>query len=147
MIGQTNIDIHLRKAILLDDSLAWIDAHTKEVKEDILNLIRTEQLEEEGIDSNEDIIGYYSYLTEVLSGGKKRMGDPYTLKDTGAFFRSMFIKVLSDSIIVDADYAKMEDQNWWSIDILGLTEDNLELYAEMVKKNFILYARRVLELD
>lgn len=147
MIGNTNIDIHLKKAVLLDDSIAWIDAHSDEVKEEILNLIRDEQLMEEGVDANNDIIGTYSYLTEVLSGGRKRMGDPYNLNDTGAFFRSMFIKVLSDSILIDADSAKMEDQNWWSVDILGLTEENLDTYAKMVKENFILYARRVLELD
>ena len=147
MIGNTDIDTHLKKAVLLDDSIAWIDAHSDEVKEEILNLIRNEQLMEEGIDANDDIIGYYSYLTEVLSGGRKRMGDPYNLNDTGAFFRSMFIKVLSDSILIDADSAKMEDQNWWSVDILGLTEENLDIYATMVKENFILYARRVLELD
>lgn len=147
MIGNTNIDIHLKKAVLLDDSIAWIDAHSDEVKEEILNLIRDEQLMEEGVDANNDIIGTYSYLTEVLSGGRKRMGDPYNLNDTGAFFRSMFIKVLSDSILIDADSAKMEDQNWWSVDILGLTEENLDIYAKMVKENFILYARRVLELD
>ena len=147
MIGNTDIDIHLKKAVLLDDSIAWIDAHSDEVKEEILNLIRDEQLMEEGVDANDDIIGTYSYLTEVLSGGRKRMGDPYNLNDTGAFFRSMFIKVLSDSILIDADSAKMEDQNWWSVDILGLTEENLDIYAKMVKENFILYARRVLELD
>jgi hypothetical protein len=147
MIGNTDIDIHLKKAVLLDDSIAWIDAHSDEVKEEILNLIRNEQLMEEGVDANDDIIGTYSYLTEVLSGGRKRMGDPYNLNDTGAFFRSMFIKVLSDSILIDADSAKMEDQNWWSVDILGLTEENLDIYATMVKENFILYARRVLELD
>ena len=147
MIGNTNIDIHLKKAVLLDDSIAWIDAHSDEVKEKILNLIRDEQLMEEGVDANNDIIGTYSYLTEVLSGGRKRMGDPYNLNDTGAFFRSMFIKVLSDSILIDADSAKMEDQNWWSVDILGLTEENLDIYATMVKENFILYARRVLDLD
>lgn len=147
MIGQTEIDEHLKRAVLLDDSIAWFDAHTDEVKKDILNMIRQDQLLDEGVDSNNEIIGTYSYLTEVLSGGEKRMGDPYTLKDTGAFFRSMFIKVLNDSIYIDADYAKMEDQNWWSVDILGLTEENLEKYAEMVKKNFILYARRVLELN
>lgn len=147
MIGNTDIDTHLKKAVLLDDSIAWIDAHSDEVKEEILNLIRNEQLMEEGVDANDDIIGTYSYLTEVLSGGRKRMGDPYNLNDTGAFFRSMFIKVLSDSILIDADSAKMEDQNWWSVDILGLTEENLDIYATMVKENFILYARRVLELD
>jgi len=147
MIGKTNIDEHLKRALLLDDSIAWIDSHTAEVKKSILNMIRQDQLLDEGVDSNNEIIGTYSYLTEVLSGGEKRMGDPYNLKDTGAFFSSMFIKVLNDSIIIDADYQKMEDQNWWSTDILGLTEENLELYAEMVKKNFILYARRVLELN
>ncbi len=147
MIGQTEIDEHLKRAVLLDDSIAWFDAHTEEVKQDILNMIRQDQLLDEGVDSNDEIIGTYSYLTEVLSGGEKRMGDPYTLKDTGAFFRSMFIKVLNDSIYIDADYAKMQDQNWWSIDILGLTEENLDKYAEMVKKNFILYARRILELN
>lgn len=147
MIGQTKIDEHLRKAVLLDDSIAWFDAHTDELKEAILNMIRQDQLVEEGVDSNDEIIGYYSYLTEVMTDGRKRMGDPYNLKDTGAFFRSMFVKVLNDSILIDADYEKMEDQNWWSIDILGLTEENLEIYAEMVKKNYILYARRVLELN
>ncbi len=147
MIGQTKIDEHLRKAVLLDDSIAWFDAHTDELKEAILNMIRQDQLVEEGVDSNDEIIGYYSYLTEVMTNGRKRMGDPYNLKDTGAFFRSMFVKVLNDSILIDADYEKMEDQNWWSIDILGLTEENLEIYAEMVKKNYILYARRVLELN
>tara|TARA_R100000951_G_scaffold14390_1_gene11306 strand:+ start:748 stop:1191 length:444 start_codon:yes stop_codon:yes gene_type:complete len=147
MIGQTEIDEHLKKALLLDDSIAWLDSHTNEVKKMILDYIRNDQLFDEGIDSNEQIIGTYSYWTEVLSNGKKRMGEPYTLKDTGQFYRSMYVKVLNDSILIDADYTKMEDKNWWSIDILGLTEENLEKYAEMVKKNFILYARRVLELD
>ena len=147
MIGQTKIDEHLKKAVLLDDSIAWFDAHTDELKLTILNLIRQDQLVEEGVDANEEIIGYYSYLTEVITNGEKKMGEPYNLKDTGAFFRSMFVKVLNDSIYIDADYEKMEDQNWWSIDILGLTEDNLEIYAEMVKENFILYARRILELN
>ena len=147
MIGQTKIDEHLKKAVLLDDSIAWFDAHTDELKLTILNLIRQDQLVEEGVDANEEIIGYYSYLTEVMTDGRKKMGEPYNLKDTGAFFRSMFVKVLNDSIYIDADYEKMEDQNWWSIDILGLTEDNLEIYAEMVKENFILYARRILELN
>lgn len=147
MIGQTEIDEHLKKALLLDDSIAWLDSHTNEVKKMILDYIRNDQLFDEGIDSNEQIIGTYSYWTEVLSNGKKRMGDPYTLKDTGQFYRSMYVKVLNDSILIDANYTKMEDKNWWSIDILGLTEENLEKYAEMVKKNFILYARRVLELD
>lgn len=147
MIGQTKIDEHLKNALLLDDSIAWIESHTKEVKKSILNLIRKKQLYDQGIDENKNIIGTYSPLTEQISGGRKKAGSPYTLLDTGEFFNSMYVKVLQDSIYIDADYQKMEDQNWWSVSILGLTEENLDKYAEMVKENFILYARRVLELD
>tara|TARA_R110002050_G_scaffold165385_6_gene295828 strand:- start:219 stop:659 length:441 start_codon:yes stop_codon:yes gene_type:complete len=146
MIGKTEIDEHLKRALLLDDGIAWIEANTDKVKKEILDLIRDDQLYE-GVDENDDIIGYYSYWTEIISQGKKKQGEPYDLKDTGQFYRSMFVKVLKDSIIIDADFEKMEDQDWWSIGILGLTEENLDIYADMVKKNFILYARRILELN
>ncbi len=146
MSFKTPVEEQLNKAIMLSDSIAWFETHTEEVKQIILDYIRDDQLYE-GVDSNNSFIGFYSYWTEVISDGKKRMGDPYTLEDTGAFYRSMFIKVLNDSIVIDADYVKVEDQDWWRIDILGLTEENLENYAELVKDNFITYARRVLELD
>ena len=146
MIGKTEIDEHLKRALLLDDGIAWIEANTDKVKKEILDLIRDDQLYE-GVDEDDDIIGYYSYWTELLSNGRKKQGEPYNLKDTGQFYRSMFVKVLKDSIIIDADFEKMEDQDWWSIGILGLTEENLDIYADMVKKNFILYARRILELN
>jgi hypothetical protein len=147
MIKGTEIELHLQKAIELSDTIAWFDAHSDEVKDSILDLIRQEQLFEEGIDEEGQIIGYYSRLTEELSGGSKKAGDPYTLKDTGQFYRSMVVKVLNDSIVIDANYTKMEDQKWWKIGILGLTEDNLEKYAEMVRENFILYAREVLDIN
>jgi hypothetical protein len=147
MIGETAIDKHLKRTKLLFDSVAWLNAHTSQVKEDILNLIREAQLMAEGVDEDNQIIGTYSYMTELISGGRKQEGDPYNLNDTGEFFRSMYIKVLKDSIIIDANYQKMEDKDWWSISILGLTQENLQLYADMVKENFILYTRRILELD
>jgi len=89
----------------------------------------------------------YSRATEIISNGRKKAGDPFTLYDTGQFYRSMFIVVLKDSILIDADYTKMQDQDWWSINILGLTEKNLDIYAEMVRQNYIKYARRILDLD
>lgn len=147
MIGNTLIDEHLKKAMTLEDSVAWIESHTDQVKDIILNLIRNDQLFNEGVDENEEIIGTYSFYTQILSDGRKKQGEPYNLKDTGEFYRSMLVKVLSDSIIIDANFTKMEDQNWWRIGILGLTEENLEIYAEQIKINFILFARRVLDLD
>ena len=147
MIGTTAIDEHLKKAEKLSDMVAWYESHDMVVRKFILDLIRIKQLKQEGIDQNENIIGLYSQLTELLSGGRKKAGTPFTLYDTGEFYRSMFILVMKDSIIIDANYSKMADQDWWSIDILGLTESNLDLYAEMVKKNYVKYARKILGLN
>lgn len=147
MIGQTAIEEQLNKAIALSDSIAWFDAHTDELKELIVDLVRFSQLEDEGIDGNGNIIGLYSEATEQISEGRKQAGDPYTLNDTGAFYRSMFVTVLKDSILIDGDYAKMENQDWWKIDILGLIPENLELYAKNIKENYIIYAREILGIN
>jgi len=147
MIGKTLIDLHLKRALLLDSAKAWIEANTDELRELIVNLIRYNQLTEQGVNSEGNIIGYYSQMTEILSEGRKKRGDPYDLNDTGEFFRSMYVQVLADSIVVNADYAKMEDQNWWNINILNLTDENLEVYIEEIKQNYVKEARRILELD
>jgi len=147
MIGKTPIDLHLKRALLLDSAKAWIEANTDELRELIVNLIRYNQLTEQGVNSEGNIIGYYSQMTEILSEGRKKRGEPYDLNDTGEFFRSMYVQVLADSIVVNADYAKMEDQNWWNINILNLTDENLEVYIEEIKANYVKEARRILELD
>lgn len=147
MIGKTPIDLHLKRALLLDSAKAWIEANTDELRELIVNLIRYNQLTEQGVNSEGDIIGTYSYTTELLSEGRKKRGEPYDLNDTGEFFRSMYVQVLADSIVVNADYAKMEDKNWWNINILNLTDENLEVYIEEIKQNYVKEARRILELD
>lgn len=147
MIGKTPIDLHLKRALLLDSAKAWIEANTDELRELIVNLIRYNQLTEQGVNSEGNIIGYYSQMTEILSEGRKKRGEPYDLNDTGKFFRSMYVQVLADSIVVNADYAKMEDQNWWNINILNLTDENLEVYIEEIKQNYVKEARRILELN
>ena len=147
MIGKTPIDLHLKRALLLDSAKAWIEANTDELRELIVNLIRYNQLMEQGVNSEGDIIGTYSYTTELLSEGRKKRGEPYDLNDTGEFFRSMYVQVLADSIVVNADYAKMEDQNWWNINILNLTDENLEVYIEEIKQNYVKEARRILGID
>lgn len=146
MIGNTPIDEHLRRVNLLIDAVAWIEAHNTTTKNLILSYIKQDQLFNQGVDMHDKIIGYYSEFTEFINP-KKQAGTPYTLYDTGAFYRSMFVQVLKDSIIIDANFTKMEDQDWWSVDILGLNEENLNKYAQLVKENYIKYARKVLELN
>jgi hypothetical protein len=147
MIGKTAIDYFLKNNNMLIDAEAWFESHDREVKDMIIKLIQDKQLIEKGVDSEGRVIGYYSYWTEIISEGRKQEGDPYNLEDTGEFFMSMFIKVLADGIIINADYAKMQGQDWWDLNILNLTEENLTKYVEKIKENYIIYARKVLGVD
>jgi hypothetical protein len=147
MIGKTAIDYFLKNNKMLIDAEAWFEAHDREVKDMIIKLIQDKQLIEKGIDSEGSVIGYYSALTEILSEGRKKQGDPYNLEDTGEFFMSMFVQVLAEGIIINADYAKMQGQDWWDLNILNLTEENLNKYVAKIKENYIIYAREVLGLN
>lgn len=132
---------------MLIDAEAWFDANDREVKNMIIKLIQDEQLIKSGVDSEGRVIGYYSALTEILSDGRKKQGDPYNLEDTGEFFMSMFVQVLADGLIINADYAKMQGQDWWDLNILNLTEENLNKYVAKIKENYIIYAREVLGIN
>jgi hypothetical protein len=147
MIGDSLVEEMLQKALTLNEAVAWMESNDKKVQDDVIKLIQKKQLLDLGVDETGSVIGYYSAMTEIISGGRKKQGDPYNLKDTGRFFSSMYVKVMMDSIIIDANYEKMEDQDWWSTSILGLTDENLDIYVEKIKENFISYTRRVLGLD
>lgn len=144
----TVVGERLKRVKLLMDSVAWIEALTPQLKVKIVReWIQQDQLMGGGIDSSGEVIGYYSMATEFMSGGRKQEGDPYTLNDTGAFYQSMFVRVLSDAMIIEADANKMEDQPWWDENILNLTDENLQKLIEDVRANYTKYVRRILQLD
>ena len=147
---KTVVEERIKLALLLDESITWYAAHTEQIKDVILDLIQNEQLIDKGIDADGEIIGRYSKATEMISGGRKKAGDPYNLNDTGSFFRSMFINVLENSIEIDASsqtFTEMQDQNWWRISILGMTEQSLNQYVELLKENYIIFTRETLGID
>ena len=131
---------------LLKDGIVWIETFRRDTafKKQILDWVRYDQLRDEGVDEDGEVIGFYSYLTEVISGGRKQQGTPYTLEDTGAFYRSMFISVAADSFTIDGDTTKMEDQAWWSDGILGLTELDMQKLIDEYRARLIDYAKRIL---
>lgn len=137
----------LRKALILDEALAWVDLFTYDLKQEILrDWIQSDQLTKRGIDADGAVIGYYSPTTELWSGGRKRAGDHYTLYDQGYFYASMFITVLLNEIEINADFAKMADQDWWRDEILGLTDEHIENLAQIARTKYPDYVRRVLGL-
>jgi hypothetical protein len=116
------------------------------LKRKIIELNTERQLGDEGINALGRIIGLYSYATQFLSGGRKRAGDPFTLNDTGAFWASFNVKVSQGFITIDADGNKGEDDilDKYGIDVLGLTDENLQILIEDAKQLYIEYYRLVL---
>lgn len=128
----------------LSHGLVWINTFRKpQLRNQILDWIRDDQLTQKGIDKNNEVIGFYSLTTSFIDS-TKTFNTHYTLDDTGQFYRSMFIRVLLDAIIIDADTLKMEDKEWWRNEILGLTDDNLQKLIEIYKTTLISYARKLL---
>jgi len=60
---------------------------------------------QEGEDSNGKLLGRYSLMTEMLSDGRKKAGDPYTLYDTGDFYKQtkLFSGVKSNDLMFTID--------------------------------------------
>ena len=114
-----------------------------EFKKWILDLIRIDQLFEQGIDSDGEVIGYYSYFTELMNP-EKQEGTPYTLKDSGAFYESMIIYISKDYFEIDADPIKVDQQTGmeenlfykYGENIIGITEENLQKLREEIKERY-----------
>jgi hypothetical protein len=115
----------------------------KEFQKWILDLIRIDQLFEQGIDSDGDVIGYYSYFTELMNP-EKQEGTPYTLKDSGAFYKSMILFIGPDYFEVDADPIKVDNQTGeetnlfykYGENIIGITDENLQKLRDEIKERY-----------
>jgi len=147
----TEIGARLKRTKLLFDSVIWFDSVDGNVRRMILHWIQNDQLRMKGIDEDGDIIGWYSQLTEILSGGKKKFNTHYTLEDTGEFFRQMFVIVLNDSLVIDSDGAdKSNGDNLFTKygdGITGLTDENMEKLVAVLRIKYIQNTRKVLGIN
>jgi hypothetical protein len=129
----------------------------KRVQDFILFLVQYGQLFSRGINEFEEIIGRYSLLTEEINP-EKVAGTPYTFKDTGQFFNSMFVTPNTESFIIDGDGVKVSKTrqgdsiiekvtNLFELhgdSIIGLTEDSKEQLGRMLADKFIEDVRKIL---
>lgn len=150
MLYDTAIGVLLRKTRLLSEAEAWVKSIDQNVQETIIKeYIQKDQLKQQGIDETGQVIGYYSEVTEMITRGRKMAGDHYTLEDTGAFFRSMYVVVLLDSIVIEANPVKDNENLFvkYGDGIIGLTDENKTKFGEIVKEKFIQYVRDTLQID
>lgn len=147
----TEVGTVLKRARTISEAQIWFDSVDGNVRRLILFWIQNDQLREQGIDEDGDVIGWYSQLTEILSGGKKKFNTHYTLEDTGEFFRQMFVIVLADSLVIDSDGADKDNGdnlfNKYGQGILGLTDENMDKLVAVIRVKYLQNIRKVLGLN
>jgi len=91
--------------------------------------LNQKQLFNQGVNADGEVIGTYSFLTEVISKGRKKQGTHYTLYDKGGFFKGFKIKVDTSKITFDSsDYKTSLLEDRLGNTIFGLTKESKFTY-------------------
>ena len=115
--------------------------YIRSISEELTEL-NVKQLNEDSKDIFGKSIGFYSEATELITGGKKRKGDPFTAKDTGDFLKGIYANVFKDNVLFGSSDPKTDDildsPDWLSNDLFGLTDENLKEVIENKILPFVL---------
>jgi len=145
-IGKSKLHDLLRRGQRISDVAAWYETfESGQIRKEILDWIRKDQLMNQGVNASNEVIGLYSAFTESLDSSKVA-GTPYTLNDTGEFYRSMFIMILPNAIEIDANPIKGNDNLFekYGNSIIGLTPESLIKLSVITKKKYIEYIKEIL---
>ena len=122
--------------ISLNDETMWFEVIDREAQFEIIRLNTDEQLYNQGIDSKGVSLGEYSEVSvEVYLKPEGHI----RLYEEGDFYDSFTVYVKRDSIEIYANDIK-EDvvlTDEYGIDILGLTDDNMNILIDMLRDNYI----------
>lgn len=127
------------------DVLDWIDKAKNFSQEDFLAAfameiikdekavdIQREQWENDGKDYKGRIIGLYKAYTEKVSGGGKREGTPYTLRDSGDFWQNTFLNAVIKGADLEFTYNSTgihKDELFDTIRIHGLISNPEDIFG------------------
>lgn len=147
-IGNTKLDILVRRVRLISETVAWLETFNTVTKNQIIEWIQKDQLTNKGVDKFGEVIGYYSFATELITKGKKKFNAHYTLFDTGDFYRSMYVAVFQTEIVINANANKGKDNLFrkFGDGIIGLTDENFNKLKEIVKDSYIKHVRKALQI-
>ncbi len=119
----------------------------RSIEKQIVDLNK-EQIEVDSKDIHGNAIGFYSYATDLISGGKKKQGDPFTGVDTGNWFKGFYMQEVSGVISLGSSDPKTHDilssEHWLSEDLFGLTDENLDKVIEENILPFVIQNSRLI---
>lgn len=114
-----------------------------------------EQIFEDSHDVFERALGYYSKATEVITGGRKKAGEPYDGKDTGKWLDGFYMQIVGGSEdFVMRFYSRdpktseiLASEHWNSTEFFGLTDKNLKgVIEKLIAPFIILHYRKTLDV-
>lgn len=107
----------------------------------IENLNRAQLYEGKRADGS-DISPDYTQTTEFIKQSKGQRSDRVTLRDTGAFYESIFVEVFRDAFDLSADDPKTAElKAKYQPTILGLTEESKQKLIVHIRPQFVVLLR------
>tara|TARA_R110000772_G_scaffold36091_6_gene86619 strand:+ start:809 stop:1276 length:468 start_codon:yes stop_codon:yes gene_type:complete len=141
----------------LNASIIWKKVFSKRSIQDFIidNLLQDNQLRKSITGLNQPIRDKvtgsttYAILTEVLTNGRKKAGDPYNLYDSGDFYNSMIVLLGNKFFEIKADPIKENANlyNKYGEEIIWLSEDSKDKLRERLKEEYRIELRNILLYD
>lgn len=134
------------KNLSINDLVNELGEHTEFI-DLIIELNTKNQLYDRGINSKGESIGDYSLYTKAIKDDKGQITDHITLNDTGKFYESFKVYINSQKdFVITADAIKDTSDLIvdWGREILGLTDESLNVLRESAKNILIPYVKSVL---
>ncbi len=101
----------------------------RSIEKEILDLEK-KRISEDSKDIFGKPIGFYSSGTEIMSGGKKKAGDPFDGIDTGDWMKGFYMQEVSGVLRFSSKDPKnnaiLNSENWLSEELFGLSDKQLE---------------------
>lgn len=122
--------------------------YIRSIEKDILEREQN-RISEESKDVNGNPLGFYSKATELITGGRKKAGDPFTGIDTGDWFKGFYMQEVSGVLRFGSKDPKTNDilksDHWLSDEIFGLSDEDLKaVISEKLLPFFIDNARKLM---
>ena len=139
---QPVIDLEEKIAEVNEDYFMSVLFDSDPIKAKMIELNTQKQLFDKGIDSKGNTLGDYSDFTiheKLFNRNPTQPIDRVTLKDSGAFYKSFSVEMVTNEIIIDAVTQKADTNlaDIYGIDILGLTDESLGVIRSMAKEVII----------
>lgn len=147
-----NFQQQLKKAKKLNERKLSNDLFKfiKSIRKEIVKL-NVDQINKESKDIFGNPIGFYSYMTEAITNGRKKQGEPFDGDDTGKWLKSFYLDIQGDAFRIFAKDPKthliLDSEYWLSDDLFGLSDKNLKALISRELKPFVLKnVRKILDV-